>query len=504
MPLFPILITLLLGSTLAWIFFTEHTLRSALVILIPLLWLLLMSLWWALRQRGQRLRRMGIILLAWAVLAVSCIYTLRIDGTQDGAAWLSLSFVWQEKAVHGLTTAPQAAPTSELAPTPAGVRDMPRFLGEKGDGVLPAAEFSTDWAGRPPREVWRIPMGAGWSGFAVVGNRAVTQEQRGELECVTCYELSSGRLLWSHGEKAFFTELMGGDGPRATPTVDAASNAVFTVGATGLLHCLDLSTGAKKWQADVLKDAGATKNLEWGKSASPLLTTAHVICSGGDNGASLVAYDRNNGQLAWKAGKDGGSYASPVQMRLDGREQIITVNRHSVSGHDPSAANVLWTFDWPETFPKVAQPVALNENELLITSSYGVKSHRLRLQNGRVTVVWAESTPRTKFSSVSVFGSHAYALDEGMFCCVNLENGERLWREGRYGYGQQIRIGEELILLQAEKGPVVLIRPDPAKLIEIARMEALSSKTWNPPTLAGRWLLLRNDREAVCYELQSK
>ena len=84
---------------------------------------------------------------------------------------------------------------------------------------------------------------------------------------------------------------------------------------------------------------------------------------------------------------------------------------------------------------------------------------------------------------------------------VDLASGERGWREGRYGFGQHLQLGD-VLLVQAEDGSVVLARVSPEKLTELGRVNALTSKTWNPPTLAGNWLLVRNDREAVCYELQ--
>jgi outer membrane protein assembly factor BamB len=505
-PLFPLLTTVLLGSLLTWMWTTDNVMRSLAVVLLGGLWLLLNGLWWALRKKGVRLKRLAVFVLGAVAVVMFFRFGVRYEGSADGSAWPQLAFKWQKKDAPVVPMLGEVKAEPSLADVaPAGVRDMPRFLGEKGDGVLPAAEFATDWAAKAPREVWRIQIGPGWSGFAVAGHRAITQEQRGELECVTCYDIRDGKLLWSHTDKAQFNELMGGEGPRAVPTVDSVAGRVFTMGAMGHLNCLDLVTGEKKWQREVLKDGGATRNLEWGKSSSPLLTASRVICSAGDDGASLIAYNRQTGEIAWKAGNDGGSYASPVLLTLAGKEQIVTVNRGSVTGHEVGSGEVLWSFEWPGMFPKVAQPLAGGANQLLITSSYGLKSHLLEITGSKTPrVIWAESNPRTKFSSASVFGDHAYAIDEGTLCCVNLKTGERTWREGRYGFGQQIRVGDDLLLIQTEKGPVVLVKPSPEKLIEIARLDALKSKTWNPPTLAGRWLLLRNDREAVCYELAGK
>lgn len=507
-PKFPLILTLLFGGLLTWLWATDHVFRSGgLMILIPL-WLVLNGLWWALHKRGVRLKRLGLFVLGFIAVVSAFRFLVRYEGSADGSAFPSLAWRWQKRAplpelhdIAGAATAPTAAPV--------GVSDMPRFLGAAGDGALPEPNWQTDWKAHPPREVWRIQVGDGWSGFAVAGGRAITQEQRGKEECVTCYDIATGKLLWSHADERRFDEAMGGIGPRATPTVDAAKGVVFTMGATGLLNCLNLATGAERWSHDVVKDAGSSKNPQWGKSASPLLVEDVVVCSGGDGGASLVAYRQSSGEIVWKTGSDGGSYSSPVLLKLAGREQIVNVNNASVTGHDPDTGEVLWSFDWPGAFPKVGQPVLVTPERVLVTSSYGVKSHLLEIKAGAdgkltATSIWNSSAPRTKFSSASVFGTHAYALDEGTFCCVDLTTGERGWREGRYGFGQQIRVGEQWMLMQAEKGFVALIKASPERLTEISRLDALHSKTWNPPTLAGRWLLVRNDAEAVCFELPSK
>ena len=505
-PKFPLFLTLLIGGFLAWLWVTDHVFRSAgLMIFIPL-WLFLMGLWWALHRSGLRLKRLGLFVLGTIACVAAFRSLVRYEGSADGSAFPSLAWRWEHhKILPELRSGDATVPSA----TPAGVADMPRFLGAKGDGVLPEPDWQTEWKAHPPREVWRIQVGDGWAGFAVAGGRALTQEQRGAEEYVTCYDIATGKLLWSHADTTRFDEPMGGIGPRSTPTVDVAQSTVFTMGAKGLLNCLDLTTGKLRWSKEILKESGTTKSPEWGKSAAPLIVGDNVVCSGGDNGTTLLAYRRSDGQPAWKVGDDGGSYSSPVLMTLAGREQIVSVNSNSVTGHEPASGSVLWKFDWPGMFPKVCQPVQVTPERILITSSYGLKSHLLEVKpgtDGKMTVssVWEAKAPRTKFSSASVCGTHAYALDEGTLCSVDLATGERGWREGRYGFGQQIRLGAQWMLMLAEKGYVALIKANPEKLEEVSRLEALHGKTWNPPTLAGRYLIVRNDREAVCFELPAK
>lgn len=501
MPKFPLFLTLICAAIAVWMWSTTHVMRAVTVMALLPLYLILMGVWWALRRPGARLRRLALVALCLVAAGV----LFRYEGSADGSAMPSLVFRWYKRAA--LPPPPAHGTALQDETPPPGVADMPRFMGPAGDGSLPEPAWQTDWQAHPPREVWRQPVGLGWSGFAVVGRRAITQEQREEQECVTCYDIATGALLWSHADRALFEEGMGGGGPRATPTVDAARGLVFTLGGTGLLNCLDLKTGAVKWMRDILKET-ASPSPKWGKSSSPLLVGNLVVCSGGDTGASLIAFQADTGAVAWQGGTDGGSYNSPVLMKLAGREQIVTINYQSVTGHDPADGKVLWTFPWPGEFPKVCQPAAAGPDRLLITASYAMKSRLLEIKPGaaggsplQCMEIWSSSVPRTKFSSPSIVGGHAYALDEGTLACVDLSTGERVWREGRYGFGQHVLVGGRWLLIQSERGPVALVKASPEKLEETSRLDALSSKTWNPPTLAGRWLLLRNDTEMVCYEL---
>ena len=93
-----------------------------------------------------------------------------------------------------------------------------------------------------------------------------------------------------------------------------------------------------------------------------------------------------------------------------------------------------------------------------------------------------------------------YGLDDGILACLDPATGERKWKAGRYGHGQMILV-ERTLLVQTEEGELVLVDPSPDGLKELARFDALGAKTWNPPALAAPYLLVRNDKEAACYEL---
>ena len=116
------------------------------------------------------------------------------------------------------------------------------------------------------------------------------------------------------------------------------------------------------------------------------------------------------------------------------------------------------------------------------------------------TPLWKGTSMKTQFNSVAAREGFLYGLDDGVLCCVDLTSGKRMWKEGRYGSGQTLLL-DDLILIQSEPGAVALARATPERFQELGRVPALASKTWNYPTLAGRYLLVRNDQECACYEL---
>src|SRR5262249_17922522 len=149
--------------------------------------------------------------------------------------------------------------------------------------------LARDWSKVPPRPLWRKEVGPGWSAFAVVGDYAITQEQRGAQEIVACYRVSDGEQIWTHEDAARFDSSMGGIGPRATPTI--ADGKVYTVGATGILNALDGETGELLWSVDILKDNDG-HNIDHGVCGSPLVLGDRVVVSPtGAKNSSLAAYD---------------------------------------------------------------------------------------------------------------------------------------------------------------------------------------------------------------------
>jgi outer membrane protein assembly factor BamB len=399
---------------------------------------------------------------------------------------------------------PKAVPSAVAEPPIHRPRegDFPQFLGPARDSQIRGLRLARDWVAHPPRRLWRQPIGEAWSGFAVAGELAVTQEQRAGEERVVAYDLLTGRVRWSHADTVRYETFIAGIGPRATPTI--AGGRVFTMGATGILNALDLATGRRVWSRQVVKENSA-ELPEWGKSSSPLVLGSRVIVSaGGKENRSLVAYDAANGEPVWAGGTGGASYSSPVLVELAGRKQILMLNERTVVGHDSETGGVLWEHAWPSGL-NVTSPVLLSGDRVLVSTGYGIGSKVFRIAPGpdgalHAEVDWTSLRLKSKFANLVVHDGWVFGLDDGVLTCLDPSTGERKWKAGRYGHGQLLLV-EDVLLVQTEEGEVVLLEPNPEGQKELTRFTALDGKTWNPPALAGRYLVVRNDREAAVYEL---
>lgn len=472
---------------------------------------------WILSRRRwplmKRLRAVAVIVL----LVCVPILTLRIEG-YSGRLVPIVRWRWSAKS-EPLTERPAlAGDVTAVDMLTVTADDVPQFLGPERTPDLPHIQLERDWDLHPPQRLWRRPIGAGWSGFSVVNGYAVTMEQRGPQEMVTCYDVRDGQIMWATGHEARHETVMGGVGPRGTPMID--EGFVYALGATGVLQCLDGATGRVVWSEDILRRWGITpaedqKSVGWGRAGSPLVVGNLVMVpfGGPPSGPfhSLAAYDKSTGEPLWQGGDRQVSFASPTLTTLCGIEQVVIVNEDCVSGHRWEDGSTLWTYPWDGSSTQNAscsQAVTLPGDRVLLSKGYGGGAELIQLvpaDNGllRGQRLWAERRVlKTKFTNVVVRDGFAFGLSDGILECVDLETGTRQWKErrGDFGHGQILGAGD-VMLVQAEDGEIVMVDMNPRELVVLGRLPALSERTWNTLCLYGDLLLARNASEAVCYRL---
>ncbi|MBM3883513.1 MAG: hypothetical protein FJ387_28050, partial [Verrucomicrobia bacterium] len=380
-------------------------------------------------------------------------------------------------------------PEERLGPPAPLVSYWTDFRGPNRDGVnrQTTPVLLTNWPAKGPRLRWRQPVGGGYASFVAAENRAFTIEQRRDREAVTAYDLDTGRELWALSYPALFTEWMGGDGPRATPTYH--DGLVYSLGAQGDFCCIAAATGKELWRKSILKD-NQSENLQYGMANSPIVVDEKVIVLTGQasDGNSIVAYHRLTGERLWSALDDKQAYTSPLLATLAGQRQLVIVAARRVLAVKPDRGELLWDYLWRVEYDNcIAMPLVVGPDRIFLSAGYGTGCVLLEVypKDNALAVreLWRNRNMKNKFNSSVLFQDHIYGLDEGVLACVAVATGQRLWRDGRYGYGQLLRTADQLIILSGE-GELVLVRANPRQLEELARTPALRGKSWNVPALA--------------------
>jgi hypothetical protein len=395
-----------------------------------------------------------------------------------------------------------AAKAAAVPATPAPDPEWPGFRGPHRDSVVRGVRIATDWTASPPVRLWHRAIGPGWSSFAVQGALAYTQEQRGEQELVSCYRLDDGEPVWRHVDPARHWDSEGGAGPRATPAV--RGDRVYSFGGTGRLNALDAASGALLWSRDVAAEA-AVETPGWGFAGSPLVVGDLVIVAASGR---LVAYDAASGERRWLGPEGGGGYSSPQLATIGGVPQILLLRGARSTSVAPADGSLLWEHK-ADPGVSIVQPALTADGDVLVAagdSMGGMGIRRLAVAHGSagwsVEERWLSKGLKPYFNDFVVHEGYAYGFDGTILACIDLKDGTRKWKGGRYGAGQLVLLpDQDLLLVVSEEGELVLVKAAPDAFSEVARVPAIEGKSWSHPALARDVLLVRNGQEMAAFRL---
>lgn len=488
--------------------------------LLWLAWMLFFSRW----RWWKRL--FGATLLVLAIFALLKVFRPVHGGDVN---LLRFEPIWAERR-EILTIAAPVKANADLSVESA--TDFPRFLGPEQNGlVMNGQQIDAAAFARESRVVWKQPIGAGWSGFSARNGFAVTMEQRGDQECVTCYEIRTGELKWIYSHAARHKDKMGLGriGPRSTPTIHLSN--VYALGAVGNLVCLNGADGSLIWQTDLnailgirlseVEDSDGFQTqfeentrLAWGRSGAPLIVDDTVVVPGGgpdgETRSTLLAFDLKTGELRWKGGDAMIAYGSPVLATLAGQRQILLTCESLAQGFSTATGEILWSHARPgasDSGANTSQISVLSETDVLTSKGYpdgGGERIHLEHQNGRLIAssVWSsQKVLKTKLTSPLILDGYAYSLSNGFMECARLTDGVQVWkRRGRFGHGQVLGVGN-LILLHSESGELLLLEATPDEYRELGTLKTIDGVCWNTLCLTGNTLLVRSEIEAACIEI---
>ncbi|MGD9723522.1 MAG: PQQ-binding-like beta-propeller repeat protein [Pirellulales bacterium] len=412
----------------------------------------------------------------------------------------------QQQAPRG-TAAAVASDADPAASTRPAQWDLLDYRGPNRTGIIPGPALARDWSARPPRLAWRQPVGGGYASFVVVGPLVITIEQRREREAIVAYDFATGRERWFYDYPALFSETLGGDGPRATPVIH--SDKVFTLGATGVLTCLELATGKLVWTVNIL-EANGSQNIDWGMSGTPLIYDELVLVNPGAqkgtaNSRSITAFDAASGKPLWGGGTAKAGYASPDLVTLGGVRQVLLFDAGGLAAFDATDGRELWRTPWKSDFDiNAAQPVVLADDRVFISSASGSALLEIKHEADTWDVRQIWKTPRMKcgYACPIAYQGFVYGIDENILACLDLADGKIKWKEraGQFGHGQ-ILLRDDLLIVLGETGELALVEATPEKFHELGRMQAIEGKTWNNPALVGDRIFVRNHLEMAAYDL---
>ncbi|HXT38627.1 MAG TPA: PQQ-binding-like beta-propeller repeat protein [Candidatus Angelobacter sp.] len=458
------------------------------------------------RKRRPLARTGAAVLLAAAGFGFSVL--LRNDG-MNGEYQLTLHWRWAPTPEERMLAArssrsPAQSPNIPSIETNLANLEWPGFRGADRSGSWRGSMIATNWSGHPPRQLWKVPVGPGWSSFAVAGNLLFTQEQRGPKETVVCYDAGSGREIWNRQYEARLDDPMGGPGPRATPTL--ANGGLFVTGATGTFLRLNPATGAVVWQKNLKEVAGREAPM-WGFAGSPLVIGSNVIVwAGGKDGKGLLAFDVETGALRWSAATGDHTYASPQLSTLAGEELVLMLSNDGLVLVEPATGKVRLNYEWKFAGYRALQPRVVGDDTVLLGTPMNVGTRAIRITrvNGefKAEELWTSRNLKPDFSDLVTYQGYIYGNDSGFLTCLDLKTGDRMWKGGRYGKGQVLLLENAgLLLVTAEDGQVHLVRADPKEFVEVDSFKTLEGKTWNHSVVVGDKLYVRNSQEAAAFQL---
>ncbi len=385
--------------------------------------------------------------------------------------------------------------------------DWPQFLGPDRNGVYRGPELSETWGEGGPPVVWRQQVGQGLSGPVVVDGRIILFHRVSDREVVEAFDRKTGKSLWQYGYPTTYRDDFGWDeGPRSVPVV--VDGVVYTFGAQGQLHAVELETGEPVWSVDTMRRFRVPKGF-FGAASSPLVEDGRVIANIGGRDAGIIAFDAKDGEVLWTSTRDGASYSSPVRATIAERSYAIFFTRNGLVGLDPETGKVAFEKRWRSRSASsinAASPVVIDDS-IFISMEYGPGAGVLGWDGDRLTELWSSNDALSNHYATSVYrdgflyGYHGRQEFGPSLRAVEFQTGEVQWSVDRFGAGSIVLAGDHLVVVR-ERGELVLVDASPEEFTPIVWAQILPGTVRAYPALSDGFLYVRNDDTLVALDLR--
>ncbi|MEC9352536.1 MAG: PQQ-binding-like beta-propeller repeat protein [Planctomycetota bacterium] len=414
--------------------------------------------------------------------------------------------------------------TLAFGPRAARCEDWPHWLGPRHDGSSAEKGWLKKWPEKGPPRLWEQDIGSGYSSITTSGGRLLLFHRVENSLHVDSLDPGTGKRQWRFSYPTDYEDLYGYDsGPRCAPAV--YQGAVYTLGPKGLLHCLEVETGKKRWMIDIRTRYSIGANF-FGTGATPLVTAGKIFCNlggirfitEGKRDGMAFAFDAKTGKELWKTVSDGGSYASPSLAEIDGAKHLFIFHRGGLSCYDPATGKERWKFPWHARFRDSvngATPLVVGD-KVFFSATYGIGSVCLQVRKDSYKTVWKDDISKRgrildiHWTPPNYLDGHLYAFSgrnppDAMFKCVELATGKVKWEWRSYFYRGSMIYSDGHFIAMGEFGDLALLQLSPAGHKELTRVpRVLTTPAWTVPTLSGGLLYLRDTKKLICMDLRAK
>ncbi len=390
------------------------------------------------------------------------------------------------------------------ASLPAG--EWPQILGPTRNGVAASDETLSIWGQAGPRLVWEKRVGEGLAGVAVARERVVLFHRDGDREVVETLAAADGKSIWEADYQTSYRSGISPDsGPRCVPIIHGDS--VVTFGAEGILTCLEFQSGKVRWRVDTQQMFRPPAGY-FGAGSTPIVVDDSVIVNVGAHGAGVVAFDKHDGKVRWKATDEAASYSAPTTTEIDGKTLLLIVTRLQFLGLDPQTGSEVFRIPFGMRGPTVngATPIVVNGHAFL-TASYGIGSLLAKLNGAETVQTWSKpNLISSQYVTPVPLGTTLFASDGrddvGSCDLVALDaiSGKEYWRQRDFGYATVTRAGDKLLLL-GTKGDLILAEANTAAYKELSRTQLFNDTTRALPAFANGHLFARDSNSLKCVQV---
>ena len=434
----------------------------------------------------------------------------------------------------------QARVVAAPKPLPAGAatHDWTSFLGPTHNGMSTETKLSRKL---PAPLVWEFSKGTSYSSPAIAGERLLFIHRVRDEEIVECMDALTGASRWQFKYSTAFEDRYGyNNGPRSSPVIDGTR--VFTMGAEGKLHCLELASGKLLWKRDLGGEYKVPQDF-FGTSGTPLVEGRLLIINvGAPGGPCVVGLDTSTGKEVWRAGTAWGpSYASPVPALVHGQRRVFvfaggesTPPTGGLMSINPATGKADFSFPWrSRSYESVnASCPVVFDNKVFISASYRTGGALVQI-NPDFThkVLWTTQEFGLHFNTPIYRDGYLYGFDgrnepDASLACVDAASGKVVWREvpewtESIGGRQQI-VGtyrgsllavDGSYLCLGELGHLLWMDLTPRGYKEVSRTWLFQAReSWTLPVLSrGLLYVVQNTREIgrgtgprlLCYDLRA-